>query len=155
MTISIASWSYFAVCLPRSGTRGVFTSKCEKFINLMHSIESDISSCSMPAREMHGAMDFSRWIRPVALGWGFCANFGPLRAIYEMRAFPVVSGAGGNTMALCAGLFEMRILPRQGCAGFSALAWMPPNGTSRLVDAFLPAMVQSESGSGIAMGRYS
>jgi hypothetical protein len=56
-------------------------------------------------------------------------------------------------MALCAGLFEMRMLPRQGCAGFSALAWIPP--TSRLVDTFLPAVVQSDSGSGIAMGRYS
>jgi hypothetical protein len=46
-------------------------------------------------------------------------------------------------------------LPLQGCVGFSALAWMPPNATSRLVDTFLPAVVQSESGSGIAMGRYS
>jgi hypothetical protein len=109
----------------------------------------------MPVREMQGAMDFFRWTPPVALWSDFCASFGLLRAVYGIRAFPVISGAGGNTMALCAGLFEMRMLPLQGCVGFSALAWMPPNATSRLVDTFLPAVVQSESGSGIAMGRYS
>jgi hypothetical protein len=35
-TISIISRSYFEICLPCVGTKGVFTSECEKFINLMH-----------------------------------------------------------------------------------------------------------------------
>jgi hypothetical protein len=83
-------------------------------------------------------------------------SFDLLRVVVGIRVFLRLLRIGSAaTMVLLTRLYRMWMLPAKDCARFSAQTRMLSKSISKVVDPFLPVVVGPESGSVIAVGRYS